>query len=270
GIFDTGSSAITFSAEDQARFTAAGVPIPIKTPAGAVAKGIGGRIVGDVSEPDAVWAGGLTDTELTWDDHGHPIFTTKFSDTSAIVDTVQVFVGTETGSPGLPTILGTPILMPSSQHPEGRAALMDMGGASFDFSPGGVSGLTVSLPALQFVNPSYHLQARDGSYVARIPMSLRGGAGQFDASGVPEAANPVQNNVNLISGTIELDGKKFLFDTGAQMSVVTPELAAQLTKGHPMPGGVDYVNAEVPTNGVGGVVTLSQIVVDGLEVPSSA
>jgi hypothetical protein len=269
GVFDTGSSAITFSAADQARFTLAGIPIPIRTPDGAVAKGIGGRIVGDVSEPDAVWAGGLTDTILSWDANGHPVFTTKFSDTSAVVDNVQVFVGTESGSPNLPTILGTPILMPSSLHPDGRAALMDMSGATFDFSPG-VAGLTVSMPGLQFVNPSYHLQAQNGSIIARIPMSLRGGSGQFDANGVTEAPNPVQDSVNLISGTIELDGKKFLFDTGAQMSVVTPQLAAQLMNGHPMPGGVDYVNGEVPTNGVGGPVNLSQIIVDSLEVPSSA
>src|SRR5262245_51458483 len=74
GIFDTGSSAITFSADDQAFFTAAGVQIPIKTPGGAVAQGIGGRIVGDVSEPDKVWAGGLADTVLSWDEQGHPYF----------------------------------------------------------------------------------------------------------------------------------------------------------------------------------------------------
>src|SRR5207245_11187077 len=42
GIFDTGASALTFSAGDQGRFTSLGIPIPIKVFRGAVAEGLGG------------------------------------------------------------------------------------------------------------------------------------------------------------------------------------------------------------------------------------
>lgn len=269
GIFDTGSSAVTFSAGDQEGFTLAGVPIPIKVPDGAVAKGIGGRVVGDVSEPDTVWAGGMGTAQLTFDEHGHPVFISQFDDYSASVANVQVFVGTESGSPSLPTIAGTPILMPSGQHPQGRAALIDMAGAQFDFSPG-VPGLSVAMPNLRFVSPGYQLNAGSGtSGVVKIPLTLQGGAGQFDANGVTEAPNPVQSDVALIRGTIKLGGKRFLFDTGAQMSVVTPQVAELLYAPGSRPSWIED-GSYVGVSGTGGGVQLKEIVVDGLEVPSSA
>src|ERR1700736_4614291 len=54
GIFDTGASAITFSAKDQANFIAQGNPIPIKVPGGAHGQGLNGRITGDVSQPGTI------------------------------------------------------------------------------------------------------------------------------------------------------------------------------------------------------------------------
>src|SRR5262245_12326504 len=50
-IFDTGASAMTFSAEDLAVFAGAGAPVPVKVPGGAQADGIGGSVLGDVSQP---------------------------------------------------------------------------------------------------------------------------------------------------------------------------------------------------------------------------
>src|SRR5262249_62124148 len=46
GIFDTGASAVTFSADDQAIFADAGGAIPVKVPGGAAAPGLGGGIRG--------------------------------------------------------------------------------------------------------------------------------------------------------------------------------------------------------------------------------
>src|SRR5262245_46771480 len=47
-IFDTGASAVTFSADDQDLFAFNSSPIPVKVPGGALAEGIGGAITGDV------------------------------------------------------------------------------------------------------------------------------------------------------------------------------------------------------------------------------
>src|SRR5437879_8776516 len=67
GIFDTGASALTFSAGDQARFTAKGVPIPIKIAGGAIAEGFAGPIVGHVSMPGTILADGLHAAGLSFD-----------------------------------------------------------------------------------------------------------------------------------------------------------------------------------------------------------
>src|SRR4051794_21962222 len=46
GIFDTGSSVVTVSAEDQAALDYNGAAIPVKVPGGAQADGIGGGVTG--------------------------------------------------------------------------------------------------------------------------------------------------------------------------------------------------------------------------------
>src|SRR5260370_13608625 len=56
GIFDTGSSAVTFSADDQALFDFLGGAIPIKNPGGATADGIGGTITRDLSHACTILA----------------------------------------------------------------------------------------------------------------------------------------------------------------------------------------------------------------------
>src|SRR5262249_37179730 len=50
-IFDTGASAVTFSADDQEAFKFFGAPIPIKVPGRAAAEGIGGPIPGHACQP---------------------------------------------------------------------------------------------------------------------------------------------------------------------------------------------------------------------------
>src|SRR5258708_32669631 len=58
-IFDTGSSAVTFAYTDQEDFGATVGAIPIKAPGGAIAEGIGGSIIGDVSQPGRIYAAGM-------------------------------------------------------------------------------------------------------------------------------------------------------------------------------------------------------------------
>ena len=62
-IFDTGASLVSFSATDQYLFesydTGGGGGIPIKVPGGAQAEGIGGMLIGDVSQPGTVLVDGF-------------------------------------------------------------------------------------------------------------------------------------------------------------------------------------------------------------------
>src|SRR5260370_42252245 len=74
GIFDTGASALTFSAGDQARVPAKGVPIPIKIAGGARAEGLAGPLLGHVSMPGTIFAGGLHGAGLSFYCPGHPRF----------------------------------------------------------------------------------------------------------------------------------------------------------------------------------------------------
>src|SRR5438445_11437576 len=64
-VFDTGASAITFSAKDQAAFASLGAAIPILNPGGALAEGIGGVVTGHVSRPGTVIADGMQAVSLT-------------------------------------------------------------------------------------------------------------------------------------------------------------------------------------------------------------
>src|SRR5262249_50756109 len=133
-IFDTGASAVTFSADDQEAFSFFGTPIPIKVPGGAAAEGIGGAITGDVSQPGTILADGLHAAQLQFDQFGFPFFDVTYGPDAGSTDNVQVFVGTLDGSPIMPTITGTPLLNPSPAHPDGLAAKIDMQGELLDFS----------------------------------------------------------------------------------------------------------------------------------------
>ncbi len=97
GIFDTGASVITFSAADQEVFAFFGDPIPIKVPGGAVAEGVGGVLVGDVSMPGTILVDGAHIGSVTIDREGWPVFEFEFAfpiatQVASPVD-AQVFVG---------------------------------------------------------------------------------------------------------------------------------------------------------------------------------
>src|SRR5262249_18768595 len=114
GIFDTGASPITIAPGDQASFAGANGalnPVPIKTAGGATGDGIGGSGTGDVSAPitvltDGIHAGGMDIDFNTL----NMVVSASFSATSARVSGIQAFVGTDSGSPDIPTISGTPVL----------------------------------------------------------------------------------------------------------------------------------------------------------------
>src|SRR5688572_30410720 len=61
GIFDTGASVVTLGVNDHFFFEP---PFPIRVPGGAVAEGIGGVLIGDVSQPVTVIVDGLSAASL--------------------------------------------------------------------------------------------------------------------------------------------------------------------------------------------------------------
>ena len=65
GIFDTGASVVTLSANDSFFFQP---PFPIKIPNGAVADGIGGTLTGDVSQPVSVLVDGFDAASLEFEE----------------------------------------------------------------------------------------------------------------------------------------------------------------------------------------------------------
>jgi hypothetical protein len=275
-IFDTGSSAITFSYADQSRFTAAGDPIPIKVPGGAVADGIGGKVTGDVSQPGTILAGGF----------GHIIFSDSSTKGSTGTGTtsdflrlikntidgddsgsgiVQVFVGTHDGSPHMPTLLGTPILYIDPAHPHGEAVLITLRGSEFDFSEE-IPGLDLMLPSAQVVASGSTLPTTATTSAAiQIPLTLKGIDNHLNPGNqVTETPVPYQSSVGLTQGAARVSGQSFLLDTGAQVSLISTAIARTL--------GLDLDHPEFTgtVEGVGGSLEVPGYTIDDLDMPISA
>jgi hypothetical protein len=264
GIFDTGASAVTFGAEDQALFDYLGEPIPIKVPGGAVADGIGGSIIGDVSMPGRILADGFHASALTFDDQGFPVFNMNLGDGSAITSGIQAFVGTDSGSPDLPAITGTPILVRSSDHPNGLAGLVDMTGASLDFSEI-VPGLVVPIPDVHFVAPTSTITATaDTTQVLKFPLE------PFGFDNYPNPGDLItESNIQLIPdvsvahhGSTSGRGH-FLFDTGSQLTILSSQVAANL--------GLDLAHPDttVTVQGVGGTEDIPGFTIDSITLTAT-
>ncbi len=140
GLYDTGASVISVSADDQALFSLTGVPeIPILQSGGASAQGIDGYLIGDVSKSGTILADGLHAFTFDLDTFNIGIDTTH----ATAVPGIQAFVGTPGGSASLPSITGTPI------HSTGMASKIDLQGYQLDFG----GGLVIGIPDLNFVTP---------------------------------------------------------------------------------------------------------------------
>jgi hypothetical protein len=269
GIFDTGATAITFAANDQALFTAEGNPIPIKVPGGAHAGGIGGAIVGDVSQPGTILADGMHAMAVNFDSWGLPNFQVNLDATSAATPGIQAFVGTPDGSPDLPTITGTPIFNASPSHPNGVAARIDMQGESLDFSSL-VPGLVLTMPDLHFVDPGTQLQGGTGiTDPVYIPLGSFGSDNHNNpGNAITESPSPMQNNVSLyytpqVGMPNEADNGHFLLDTGSQLTVISTDLANAL--------GLDlnHPDTTITVQGVGGSMDVPGFTLNKLELPTT-
>lgn len=266
GIFDTGASAVTFSADDQSIFQGGGGGIPIKNPGGAAADGIGGGVTGDVSQPGTILADGMHAASLSFDEFGFPSFNLNFGPTSASTGGIQAFVGTPTGSPDLPTITGTPLLARSPDHPAGLAALVDMQGYKLDFSDLS-PGLTLAMPDVSFVSPTTTLSAAtDGTTSDPLTIPLTPyGSDNFASPGdaITEAPNQTIQGVGVIDASASLTNQNFLVDTGAQLSVISTAEAQSL--------GLDLEHPEtsITVQGVAGQVDVPGYTLKELDLPTS-
>ena len=242
GIYDTGASVVTFSALDQEflfPFQAQPqIPILPGGEGGATADAIGGAgtLTGDVSAPGRIYAAGAS--ALTIDFNSPTFFTYDLTNAVSIAG-IQAFVGTLGGSPDLPSIVGTPINLPSATNPNGLATLLDQRGYTLnlgDIDP--VFGnIAFEFPDVRFVQPGSTLDESSETYeTVHIPMSLFGVDNTSNpGTGISAAPNPVQTSVAVAytpeptgSATGTVSNQTFLFDTGAQLSIISTAIAAQL------------------------------------------
>ncbi len=269
GIYDTGASVITFSPSDQVLFELTGTGIPIKVPGGAGADAIGddGGLQGDVSVAGEIIADGMHVISLEGDILDLGI---QFDANTPRTPNVQAFVGTEAGSPMLPTITGTVIHNPSPTHPNGTAAWIDMTAYKIDFGElfpefPEFAGIVFDMPDLRFVEPGMKLTApTDGSVtdVIRIPLTLWGEENAADpGDSISYSYNPVQTQTSFSFNGITSNNHTMLFDTGAQLSVISTEIALEL--------GLDLSQpvTTITVQGAAGTEDIPGYVIDVLEVP---
>ncbi|MFM1801165.1 MAG: hypothetical protein RJA81_517 [Planctomycetota bacterium] len=267
GIFDTGASAVTFGAQDQDVFgSIESGPIPIKVPGGAAAGGIGGEITGDVSEPGTIFSDGMHAFNLTFDEFGFPLFDITLSPSALETPGIQAFVGTES-SPLLPTITGTPALNPSPKYPTGAAAIVDMQGALIDFSDI-FPGLVIPFPDLSFTTPGTALNFDPANTDLYEPVTfplVPFGGDNHDNPGdlITESLLWMVPGITSLHDTVTSTPGSFLFDTGAQLSVISTDMALSL--------GLDLENpvTSIDVQGVAGTETIAGFTLDTLNLPRS-
>jgi hypothetical protein len=277
GIYDTGASVVTFSALDQEFFFEfQNQPqIPLIPGAVASADAIGGVITGDVSVAGRIYAAGASALNIDFN-----TFTFDFDLTNAVsVGGIQAFVGNSTGSPNLPSIVGTPINIPSATNPAGLATVLDQTGYTInlgDLDPA-FGNIPFELPDVRFVAPGTALVPTAATYEAvHIPVSFFG----VDTTGSPgneisSAPNPVTHNTGVTythaapgSPTLAIGNQTFLFDTGAQISVISPAIAETLglidSNGNPLVTPFDIIDVQGAGNAIAG---LPGFVLDTLSLP---
>jgi uncharacterized repeat protein (TIGR01451 family) len=256
GIFDTGASPVTFSVYDQELFEP---QIPVIPGATVEAEGVGGTLSGLVSQPGTIIADGMHAVDLDGLLMGGEFINLSGA---ASVGGVQAMIGTEEGSPNLPSITGTPILngrLPGAQT-DGVAALIDGMGYELDFGElfpelPEFQGLVLAMPDVYFVEPGRQLvqDPETTTEVARVPVEFLGIDNHEDPGDtLTESYNPIVTGIELTNTINNVEraarGQTFLFDTGAQLSIVSSALAEQL--------GLDLDNPEytIDVGGAGGSV----------------
>jgi hypothetical protein len=204
---------------------------------------------------------------------------------------IQAFLGThvaeppegcpDPASPTLPTISGTPMLNPSAGYPNGLAVNIRPFGAQLDFTDfTGFGGFVIPVPDVHFQEPGQGVPFDPACLISeeetfrnicsdtmRIPLEFLGNLVDEDGK-LSEAYNPVHNGVTVRhersdnGQLVEISDQTFLFDTGAQLSVITPAIAAAF--------GLDLNSPEdtISVQTAGGVISdLPGYRIDSITVP---
>lgn len=261
GLYDTGASVVSYSAASNAFF-----PQPHLNPGGAGGDGVNGSVVGDVSQPGSILVGGLQDFDVLVNDITFEITGGITTPANRAVAAIQAFVASESGSPNLPTLAGTPVHGPSAAFPGGSAARITMTGIDIGASLG--LGVSLTFPQLDLVAPGTMLAPRPGSTAPiRIPLSPFGiGNRGSEGLDITVAPNPTFTNVTLgytttTGSATSVSAGRMLFDTGAQVSLISGSLAAAL--------GIDLAapDARIQVQGASGVpVELLGFTLDAIEL----
>lgn len=264
GLYDTGASVISFSAFSNPYF-----PQPHLNPGGAGGQGVGGSVVGDVSQPGSILVGGILDFTFDFNLETFEFAFDTLTDPARAVPGIHVFVGREDGSPSLPSLAGTPIHKPSAAFPAGSAAHVTMQG--FDF--GTAFGLMAPLfmPQLDLVPTGSSLTGREGG-TPPVRLQLgRFGTDNYGAEGlsITSVSNPTLAGVTLWAGAEEETvpttvASALLFDTGAQVSLISSGLAADL--------GLDLGRPETTLQvrgAAGATITLPGFTLGGIDLAAA-
>jgi hypothetical protein len=233
GIYDTGAAVVSFAAYANEYF-----PQPHLNPGGAGGQGINGRVIGDVSQPGTVLVGGFQDFTIDVDVDTFTFDVSVSTSPTRAVPGIQAFVGSLDGSPNLPTLAGTPIHKPSVAFPGGSAAHVSFSGIDFASSLGLTGQLFI--PTFDLVTPGQTLIAKAGStqpaVIPLIPLGLDNYGNE--GSDITVVPNPTVAGVGLgmAGGSTLVTAGSMLFDTGAQVSLISTGLAAGL--------GLDLGNPE--------------------------
>ena len=261
GLLDTGASPITIASSDQAAFADGKGkldPVPVKTPGGASGAGIGGPVTGDVSQPITVLTDGLHAANY---DPNTFALTASFATDSAVINNVQAFIGTDAGSPVLPTISGTPIFDGAF-----NSSATDKLAAKVDLQHGvDTTGFGILDPDVHFVPSTTRLTPPAGEELATIPLVAIGtntlaAPGTDISSSYNFVSTGVQLNNTSNNQVYSLFGQKFLLDTGSQMTVISTAEAKALNIDLTKPA--DSISVE----GVGGSQTVNGYIINSLDI----
>ena len=278
GIFDTGASPVTYSAEDQLFFGLddPAMAIPLIDGATVTAEGIGGSLTGLLSQPGTLLADGFhaLDLDAYLGDilGGGSISSSLDLSHAASVDGVQAMIGTEDGSPDLPTITGTPIMngsligsstraWPRSSTSTGTRSTSARCSRSSRVRGAGCRCRTCS--SWIRVRNSRRPRTRPRSSACRSPSSAPTiTSTRRDGHRVLQPGlnrSPVHQHRGWHD--LQVGGQTLLFDTGAQLSVISTDLALAL--------GLDLDNPDltIDVGGAGGSLTVGGYVIDSLSVP---
>ena len=201
--------------------------------------------------------------DLSFDDIGFPQFNIALSPTALETPDIQAFVGTEE-SPLLPTITGTPALKASPKYPDGAAAHVEMLGAMLDFSDI-FPDLIIPFPDLNFAHPGksivYDPANTDIHDTVVFPLIPFGGDNSDNPGDlITESLLWLIPNVSGTYDNITSSTGSFLFDTGAQLSVISTDMALSLGL------NLDAPTTSIDVQGVAGTTTIPGFTLDTLDM----